>query len=123
MPPTLAGVNDLRLQKKYGGRIITSCSPSSAQVTLLWPDGQQQTTLVRENPTVVKHTLKSATDPEMTGDIECAIYRRGSTQYAEIMVLLAESEAELAEARRDLEQDFKRKSRDLEARRLANLRR
>lgn len=123
MPPQLPGVNDLRLQKNYGGRIITSCSPSSPQVTLLWPDGQQQTVMIRDNPTVVRHTLRSKTDPEMTGDVECAIYRRGSSEYEEVMVLIAESESELNERRRELEEDFKRKSKELEARRLANLKR
>ena len=123
MPPKQSGANDLSLQKNYGGKIITSCSPSVPQVTLLWPDGQQQTVTIRDNPTVVTHTLRSKTDPEMSGAVECAIYRRGSTEYAEVMQLIEESESELNERRRELEADFKRASGELERSRLANLRR
>jgi hypothetical protein len=120
--PVPAGVNDLRLQKNYGGRIITSCSPSSSTVTLLWPDGQQQTVRIADNPTVVAHELSSRTDPSLKGQIECAIYRRGSTPYVEMMTLIETSESELAEARRELELDFKRKTEELERRRMDNLR-
>lgn len=117
-----SNVNDLSTQKSYGGKFITSCSPSATQVHLLWPDGQQQTVKVRGNPTSVTHELRSRTDPTMNGTVACDIFLRGSTEYEDIINLLQESDAELAQARRELELEFKKKNQELEARRLANLR-
>lgn len=119
---TNSNVNDLVTQKSYGGKYITSCSPSATEVHLLWPDGQQQTVKLRSNPTSVTHELKSRTDPTMTGTVACDIFLRGSSAYDDVLALLQISEAELVEARKDLEVEFKKRAQELETRRLANIR-
>lgn len=116
----MADVNNLALQKSYGGRIVTSCSPSSPTVTLLWPDGHQQTVRITDNPTVAVRDLRFP-NPDHNGRAECHIYIRGSQPYQDIINLLQESDSELNEARRELEADFAKRIAELEARKLNNL--